>query len=104
VEFVVIDNRTAEYPVIEMVGIYPITFQQSSTGTCWEVVNIEKQKIVSYKPKLQADLVSFCNKWMDNIMRQQGIKPKTKTELPDVFAFMQRKKAEDLKNSKTASK
>ena len=55
------------------VGYYPISFEQSNPFIYQESVVFEDGKFTGIRPKLQADHVSFANKWMKNIKQQQAI-------------------------------
>lgn len=84
VTFAVVDNRTPEYPVVEMIGIYPLSFQQDSLGIYCEHVEIDNLEAVRIN-KGQRDCATFCNGWLRNIRFQQNIKPEP---IPDVLKWM----------------
>jgi hypothetical protein len=94
VEFAVVDARTAEYPVIEMIAIYPLMIQQSAPAYCHELVVMKDGAITGFKNKLQRDVVRLSNQWMQNIKQQQQIEP---VKIPDVLTWM--KLQRQLKNA-----
>jgi hypothetical protein len=55
--------------------VYPISYRQDGMGIYQEAAIIEDGKW-RVRPKMQADICSFCNQWMENINEQQqlGIK------------------------------
>ena len=52
--------------------IYPVSFRQDGLGIYLESAFAE-DGIWKVRPKMQADLCSFCNQWMRNIEQQQNL-------------------------------
>jgi len=50
----------------------PVNCTQSPTGSYTEAVQFEGGLVVSYQPRNLAELVSFANLWMQNIVTQQN--------------------------------
>lgn len=52
---------------------YPVSFEQSALGIYREAVLFGGGAVESVIPKLQHDIVSFCDDWIKNIKIQQRI-------------------------------
>jgi len=52
--------------------VYPLSFQQDIPPIYQEAAIIEENEL-KVRQKMQADLASFANTWMENIKHQQGI-------------------------------
>lgn len=53
---------------------YPLTYQQDGLGIDQDAIDWDDQgNIKSFRPKMQADFVSFGNLWMQNIKDQQKL-------------------------------
>lgn len=55
-------------------GVFPLTFQQDNVALYQEAAGVENGQLILYDSKIQADLASFANDWMKNILEQQDIK------------------------------
>jgi hypothetical protein len=53
-------------------GIFPMTYQQDDLGIYQEAVTLGEQ--ITFKPRMQADLTSFCNGWMSTLKEQHLVK------------------------------
>lgn len=52
--------------------VYPISYRQDGMGIDQEAAVVEDGKW-RVQPKMQADICSFCNQWMENINEQQQL-------------------------------
>jgi rubrerythrin len=52
--------------------VYPISYRQDGLGIDQEAAYVEDGKW-KIKPKMQADIATFCNQWMLNIAEQQDL-------------------------------
>jgi hypothetical protein len=52
--------------------VYPISFRQDGVGIYQEAAVVKDGKW-RVRPKMQADICSFCNQWMENINEQQQL-------------------------------
>jgi hypothetical protein len=68
--FIVVDKRDGTSNS-ELVWIFPQMFQQDSLSLYEESINIDGDRITTYKPTWQAGHTNFANQWLRNI-RQQG--------------------------------
>jgi len=51
---------------------YPLSYQQDGLGIYQDVIEWDDHgNIKGFRPKMQADMVSFANDWMENIRDQQ---------------------------------
>lgn len=54
---------------------YPLSYQQDGLGIYQDAVEWDDNgNIKGFRPKIQADMVSFANDWMGNIRDQQKLK------------------------------
>ena len=53
-------------------NVYPISYRQDGMGIDQEAAIVEDGKW-KVRPKMQADICSFCNQWMHNINEQQQL-------------------------------
>lgn len=60
--------------VTEEQEIYPMTFQQDNLALYQQAIEAHDGESLQYDKKLQADLTSFANQWMQNIKDQQDLK------------------------------
>ena len=67
--FIVVDNRI-EKNDLELIGIYPQMYQQDSLGIYEESVNIEHNKLTTFKKLWQDSHCNFANMWLKNISQQ----------------------------------
>ncbi len=52
--------------------VYPISYRQDGMGIYQEAAVVEDGKW-KVRPKMQSDICSFCNQWMQNINEQQQL-------------------------------
>lgn len=71
--FFVVDNRTAEQPGTEWIGVWPVEFTQDNMGLYYRCIKQQDGKTV-FNARQQSDLTTFCNQWLKNIKYQQEIK------------------------------
>lgn len=53
--------------------VYPLSFQQDSTGTCQRPVTILERGGLMLAAAQQRDITTFAGQWMQNIKQQQGL-------------------------------
>lgn len=56
---------------------YPLSYQQDGLGIYQDAIEWDDSgNIKGFRAKMQADMVSFANDWMENIKDQQGLNMK----------------------------
>src|ERR1700743_2089471 len=61
ITFIVVDNRSKDNDLPELVGIYPQSYQQDALSLYQESIIIEDCSITKFRPNLNKDHCSFCN-------------------------------------------
>jgi hypothetical protein len=68
--FVVVDNRRGAQDPIDLVSIYPQSYQADNMGLYQESLFIDKSALSKFSPALNVQHCDFANMWLINIQAQ----------------------------------